>query len=88
MPYRLYALSNLASMIALLSYPLLVEPYFPVHDQAMAWSAAYALFVAGLLGSAWQSWKGVSSEREVLKVSSEPIPRPPLASVCCGSAWR
>jgi hypothetical protein len=79
MPYRLYALSNLASMIALLSYPVLVEPYFRVHDQAMAWSAAYALFVVACFGSAWQSWKGVSSEREVLKVSSEPIPRPPLA---------
>jgi hypothetical protein len=78
MPYRLYALSNLASMIALLSYPVLVEPYFRVHDQAMAWSAAYALFVVACFGSAWQSWKGVSSEREVLKVSSEPIPRPPL----------
>jgi hypothetical protein len=32
MPYRLYALSNLASMLALLSYPVLVEPYFPVRE--------------------------------------------------------
>jgi hypothetical protein len=32
MPYRLYALSNLASMLALLSYPVLVEPYFLVHE--------------------------------------------------------
>jgi hypothetical protein len=79
MPYRLYALSNLASMIALLSYPVLVEPYFLVHDQAMAWSAAYVLFVGACLGSAWQSWKGVSSQRELVKASSEPIPRPPLS---------
>jgi hypothetical protein len=40
-PYRLYALSNLASMLALLSYPVLVEPFFPVLEQAWAWSAAY-----------------------------------------------
>lgn len=33
-PYRLYALSNLASMLALLSYPVLVEPVLPVGTQA------------------------------------------------------
>ncbi|HRD92367.1 MAG TPA: fused MFS/spermidine synthase [Accumulibacter sp.] len=77
MPYRLYALSNLASMIALLSYPVLVEPYFRVHDQAIAWSAAYVVFVVACLGSAWQSWKGVSSERELAATSAVATPRPP-----------
>src|SRR6185436_7714258 len=37
--YRLYALSNLGSMLALLSYPALVEPYFSTHKQGYAWSA-------------------------------------------------
>ncbi|MCB1941473.1 MAG: fused MFS/spermidine synthase [Candidatus Accumulibacter sp.] len=78
MPYRLYALSNLASMIALLSYPILVEPYFPVHDQAMAWSAAYVLFVVACLASARLSWQGVATERERAPASAEPTPRPPL----------
>jgi len=44
-PYRLYALSNLASMLALLSYPVLVEPVLAVTPQAWIWSAGYALFV-------------------------------------------
>lgn len=44
-PYRLYALSNLASMLALLSYPVLVEPAMAVKPQAWVWSAGYALFV-------------------------------------------
>lgn len=44
-PYRLYALSNLASMLALLSYPVLVEPALAVTPQAWVWSAGYALFV-------------------------------------------
>jgi hypothetical protein len=70
MPYRLYALSNLASMVALLSYPVLVEPYFPVLQQAWVWSAAYVLFVLACLASAWQSWKGVSSERELAAVTT------------------
>ncbi len=76
LPYRLYALSNLASMLALLSYPVFVEPYFPVLEQARAWSAAYVLFVLACLGSAWQSWKGVSSARENATTTAAPALRP------------
>ena len=42
-PYRLYALSNAGSLLALLSYPVLVEPFFSTHGQAIDWSVAYAL---------------------------------------------
>lgn len=41
--YRLYALSNAGSLLALLSYPVLVEPYISAHVQAAGWSVAYAL---------------------------------------------
>jgi hypothetical protein len=78
MPYRLYALSNLASMLALLSYPVLVEPFFIVAQQANAWSVGYVFFVVACLASAWQSWQGVSGELERRPASSEPVPRPPL----------
>ena len=44
-PYRLYALSNLGSMLALLSYPVLVEPYFATQMQGYGWSAGYVAFV-------------------------------------------
>lgn len=57
MPYRLYALSNLASMLALLSYPVLVEPLLPVLEQARIWSLAYVAFVIACLASAWLSWR-------------------------------
>jgi hypothetical protein len=40
--YRFYALSNAGSMLALLSYPVLVEPYFASSRQAIGWSIAYA----------------------------------------------
>ena len=49
-PYRLYALSNAGSLLALLSYPVLVEPVLRLHWQAISWSWAYVVF-AGL--SAW-----------------------------------
>jgi SAM-dependent methyltransferase len=45
MPYRLYALSNVGSMGALLSYPFLFEPAFGTHFQAQMWSWAYVVFI-------------------------------------------
>src|SRR5215471_11868547 len=44
MPYRLYALSNVGSMGALISYPFLFEPAFGTHQQASMWSWAYGAF--------------------------------------------
>ena len=43
--YRLFALSNLASLLALLSYPFLIEPNSTVHHQANLWGAGFAVFV-------------------------------------------
>lgn len=42
--YRLYALSNLASFLALLSYPFLLEPWLPLKMQARFWSLAFAAY--------------------------------------------
>ena len=44
-PYRLFALSNTASLSALLCYPFLVEPRMVLRDQAWGWSLLYAVFV-------------------------------------------
>ena len=54
-PYRLFALSNLASMLALLGYPFLFEPWLASPQQSWAWSGGYALFVAVCAGLAWRS---------------------------------
>jgi len=53
MPYRLFALSNLASMLALITFPVLVEPQLAARTQAMLWSAAYAVFVVLCAATAW-----------------------------------
>ena len=76
MPYRLYALSNLASMLALLSYPVLVEPFLELRSQAWAWSAGYALFVLACGATAWRSWRAVSGERETAAPAAVEVPRP------------
>lgn len=47
-PYRLFALSNAASLLALLLYPVAVEPVFAEQQQLRCWAGAYVVFV--LLG--------------------------------------
>jgi SAM-dependent methyltransferase len=44
-PYRLFALSNLASLLALLAYPVMIEPWVTTFTQSISWSVFYALFV-------------------------------------------
>ncbi len=43
-PYRLFALSNAASLIGLLAYPFLLEPWLTTLVQARLWSAGYTMF--------------------------------------------
>lgn len=46
LPYRLFALSNLASLLALALYPTLIEPYLSLRTQRLAWSVVFVCFVA------------------------------------------
>jgi len=75
--YRLYALSNLASLLALLGYPVLVEPFLELREQARAWSAGYALFVAACAATAWWSWRQAPAARSAATAApQEDAPRP------------
>jgi hypothetical protein len=58
-PYRLYALSNLASLLALASYPSLIEPNFTLHAQRLGWLCGFAVFalVSGVL--TWRSGSAI-----------------------------
>jgi hypothetical protein len=53
-PYRLFALSNLASLLALGLYPSLIEPYFTLQQQRIGWCCGFAAFV---VASGFLSWK-------------------------------
>jgi hypothetical protein len=52
-PYRLYAVSNLGSLLGIVTYPFLFEPLFPLHRYAWGWAGAFALYVAGSLACVW-----------------------------------
>jgi hypothetical protein len=47
-PYFLYASSNIGSFLALLSYPLLVEPLFTLHMQNLMWTGGYGILILSI----------------------------------------
>lgn len=52
-PYRLYALSNAGSLLALLSYPLLFEPFFGQRTLAVFWMSLFGAYVALFALCSW-----------------------------------
>lgn len=58
-PYRLYALSNVGSMLALISYPFLVERFFPLAQQATGWTVGFFLFA---VSCCWCGWQAIGSK--------------------------
>jgi hypothetical protein len=76
-PYRLYALSNVGSLLALLSYPVFFEVKFPRHTQAAMWSGGLVLFVLFCAYCAFRVWK--NAKAPVVTPAPEPTPAPVLA---------
>jgi SAM-dependent methyltransferase len=54
-PYRLFALSNVASLAALVGYPLAVEPLLSNGEQMAGWSWLFGLFALLCAALAWRS---------------------------------
>ncbi len=59
-PYFLYGASNLGSMASLLAYPVLIEPYLPLNEQAFTWMYGYFALIALMVISAVLVWKHTS----------------------------
>ena len=59
-PYRLFAVSNLASLLALIGYPLVVEPTLSNSQQVGTWSWMFAGFALLCACLAWLSVKSAS----------------------------
>ncbi|MDO9444902.1 MAG: fused MFS/spermidine synthase [Dehalococcoidia bacterium] len=84
-PYRLYAVSNAGSLLALLTYPVLVEPALGLRAQAWTWSAGYLLFATGTALVAWRTLRGARLDAGAsMPDAPGEAPRPPLATM---AAW-
>src|SRR5438552_82654 len=71
LPYRLFALSNTGSMLALLSYPFIIEPLVSTQHQATIWSAAYAL-AAVLCAAAAMRVRTEASSGDLIEIQAGP----------------
>ena len=56
-PYRLFALSNLASLLALLGFPFLIEPQFGNRQVTWIWSALFGIFALLCASLGWRTLK-------------------------------
>ena len=54
-PYRLFAVSNLASLLALIGYPFVVEPFLGGVQQVQVWSWLFAAFALACAAMAWMT---------------------------------
>lgn len=68
-PYSLYAFSNAGSLMGLLAYPLMFEPYYTTHEQVAMWGLGAFVWGAGFM--VLLSWTGVSSKKSDVELNTE-----------------
>jgi SAM-dependent methyltransferase len=71
-PYRLYALSNLGSLMGLISYPFLIEPALPLKTQTVTWMGGFLAYCALLVLTAAKSRSGMPSNEQAGLSSTRP----------------
>jgi hypothetical protein len=86
-PYRLYALSNLGSLLALMSYPFFFERHFDLTRQANIWSAGFIVYAALCACAAWQTRSRVSPTRECESRRDSPTSPPPRSHRLLWLLW-
>ncbi|MEO6004598.1 MAG: fused MFS/spermidine synthase [Opitutus sp.] len=74
-PYRLYALSNTGSLLALLGYPFFFERMYSRQTQSTLWSLGLGIFALGCSWCAWRVWKS-APETEAAAPRPDPATKP------------
>jgi hypothetical protein len=75
-PYHLYAVSNIGSMISLLSYPVIIEPFLGLHEQTITWAFGYGLLILLTASCAW-----------LVRSGAKPVPPLSTAEDRLGVSW-
>ena len=77
-PYFLYAASNAGSLVGVLGYPVLLEPYLPLEVQGWAWEVGYGLLVLLMLACAVTVWRSPGSQpQDQTRTAGRESPRNP-----------
>ena len=88
-PYWLFALSNAASLVALLAYPTVIEPRFPQSAQLRWWWIGYGVLVVLACGAAFVHARSGVSDEPVVPATHEKA-RPLLwicLAACASTLW-
>jgi hypothetical protein len=80
-PYFLYGASNLGSMLALVLYPVVMEPNFAVPEQSKIWLYCYVGFVALMAGGILYLWNKTAPT-----LAADPLPAQPSPSASPATA--
>jgi hypothetical protein len=72
-PYFLYAASNTGSLLALLTYPLAIEPGLTLAYQSRIWTAGYVLLMIALAAAAFMAWR---QRAPIDRFQPQPRPEP------------
>lgn len=71
-PYFLYGASNIGSVLALLAYPVLVEPFLPVRMQTGIWALGYGLLALVILAAAYVAYRMRSTTTSMAEPTAKP----------------
>src|SRR5437016_3914900 len=85
-PYRLYALSNAGSLLALVSYPFVFEPAFTRRTQAVLWAWSFGIFALLCGACARRLWRArpedaLAIKRNAKSPAQSPALKPPSAAI-------
>jgi hypothetical protein len=78
-PYFLYAASNAGSMLALLSYPLLIEPRLRLSEQSLLWAGSYMLLLLLIVACAAFVWSTPATANRAPHSDADAQPATPHA---------
>jgi hypothetical protein len=69
-PWGLYAASNLGSLLALLAYPIAIEPMLRLGRQTLDWSAGYLVFFSLIASLGAALWRGAPARPRVIEADA------------------
>jgi len=75
-PYFLYAASNIGSFLALLSYPVLLEPMLTLRWQNLAWTAGYGVLIALIAACGWLLLRAPAVDTRASVADTDDAPAP------------
>ena len=75
-PYFLYASSNIGSFLALLSYPLVLEPIFTLRTQNLIWTGGYGLLIVLIAACGVLLWRSPASAAAGVLAADSDAPPP------------